>query len=86
MSVGPWQYDEEVLSISHKLFKRRAQEIFPHLQTAVKEFLHTGLYCIGGMGRRMGCRGLWIEIAPLLSGSCTLPGRVDGQPWFSSIS
>ena len=33
-----------------------------------------------------GCKGLWIEIAPLLSGSCTLPGRVDGQPWFSSIS
>ena len=34
----------------------------------------------------LGCRELWTEIAPLLSGSCTLPGRVDGQPWFSSIS
>ena len=30
--------------------------IFPLLQTAVKEFLHTGLYYFGGMGRRM-----WIK-------------------------
>ena len=34
----------------------------------------------------MGCRGLWIEIVPLLSGSCTLLGRVDGHHWSSSIS
>ena len=33
-----------------------------------------------------GCSGLWIEIVPLLSGSCTVPSRVDGQPCFSSIS
>ena len=34
----------------------------------------------------LGCRGLWIEIAPLLFGSCTLPGRLDGQLWFLSVS
>ena len=31
------------------------------------------------------CRGLWIEVVPLVSGCCTLLGRVDGHHWSSSI-
>ena len=34
----------------------------------------------------LGCSRLWIEIAHLLSGSCTLPGSIGRQLWFSSIS
>ena len=30
------------------------------------------------MSYNVGCRGPWTEMAPLLSDSCTLPGRVDG--------
>ena len=30
------------------------------------------------------CRGLWIEVVPLVAGFCTLLGRVDGHHWSSS--
>ena len=31
------------------------------------------------------CRGLWREVVPLVSGCCTLLGRVDRHYWSSSI-
>ena len=31
------------------------------------------------------CRGLWIVVVPLVSGCCTLLGRVDWHHWSSSI-
>ena len=48
ISVGPWQYDKEVLSMAHELLKNRTETVFPILKMAAKEFLITGklsLYC-----------------------------------------
>ncbi|KAK7491682.1 hypothetical protein BaRGS_00017135 [Batillaria attramentaria] len=42
ISVGPWQYDAEVETIANNLLKLRTEFIYPILQTATKEFLHTG--------------------------------------------
>nr|KAG5703055.1 hypothetical protein BaRGS_016216 [Batillaria attramentaria] len=41
ISVGPWQYDAEVETIANNLLKLRTEFIYPILQTATKEFLHT---------------------------------------------
>ena len=38
-----------------------------------------GLIEIASASTTMGCRGLWIEVVPLSSGSCILLGRVDGH-------
>ena len=35
------------------------------------------IHLVAACHTHMGCRGLWIEIVPLLSGSCTLPGTVN---------
>ena len=39
----------------------------------------------GGGGGGGGGEGvLWIDVVPLVSGCCTLPGRVDRHRWSSS--
>ena len=44
ISVGPWQYDQEVLDMAVELFKNRTKIVVPILQTATKEFLRTGRF------------------------------------------
>ena len=44
ISVGPWQYDKEVLDMAKELFKNRTKIVVPILQTAAKEFLRTGRF------------------------------------------